>query len=151
MSAILIDTNVLVYAVDRGEYEKQALAIELLNHLQPTGAGCVPVQCLSEFFVAATRSTHGRPALLTPIQAAQQTAHLGQSFRTLELTLPVSQEAMRGVIQHHLSFHDAQIWATARLNQIPYLFSEDFQNGQILESVQFVNPFAAGFTLADWM
>ena len=30
-------------------------------------------------------------------------------------------------------------------NQIPVIFSEDFQDGQILEGVRFVNPFAANF------
>ena len=150
MSAILIDTNVLVYTVDRGEYEKQTQAIELLNRLQPTNAGWVPVQCLSEFFVVSTRSVRGRPPLLTPMEAALQAANLGRAFRTLDLTAPVAQEAMRGVIEHHLSFYDAQIWAAARLNQIPLLFSEDFQDGRILESVQFVNPFAPGFNLTEW-
>jgi predicted nucleic acid-binding protein len=151
MSAILIDTNVLVYAVDRREFDKQALAIDLLNRLQPTDAACVPVQCLSEFFVVSTRSMRGKPPLLPPAQAALIAAQLGRSFRTLDLTAPVAHEAMRGVIEHRLSFYDAQIWAVARLNQIPFLFSEDFQDGQVLESVQFVNPFADGFTLSAWL
>jgi predicted nucleic acid-binding protein len=151
MSAILIDTNVLVYSIDRGEFEKQARAIDLLNRLQPSGAGCIPVQCLSEFFVVSTRSIRGRSPLLTPIQAANQAVQLSRAFRTLDLTIPVVQEAMRGVIEHQLSFYDAQIWAAARLNQIPFLFSEDFQDGQVLESVQFTNPFAASFDLAAWL
>ncbi len=35
--------------------------------------------------------------------------------------------------------------AAARLNQIPIVFSEDFQDGQTLEDVRFVNPFAGMF------
>lgn len=46
---------------------------------------------------------------------------------------------------HQLAFYDAQIWAAARLNQIPAVFSEDFQDGRTLEGVQFVNPFSETF------
>lgn len=57
-------------------------------------------------------------------------------------------EAARGFRQHRLSYYDAQIWATARLNQVPTVFTEDFQDGQRLEGVRFVNPLVAGFELA---
>ena len=39
---------------------------------------------------------------------------------------------------------------TARLNQIPIIFSEDFNPGAVLDGVRFVNPFAAGFDLESW-
>ena len=42
------------------------------------------------------------------------------------------------------------MWATARLNQIPVLLSEDFRSGTVLEGVQFVNPFASGFSIEQW-
>ena len=58
MTAILIDTNVLVYAHDRGEHEKQGKAIDTLAALQAVGSGHISVQCLAEFFSATTtRST----------------------------------------------------------------------------------------------
>jgi len=31
--------------------------------------------------------------------------------------------------RHHMSYWDAQIGATAKLNQIPVIFSEDFSDG----------------------
>jgi len=55
------------------------------------------------------------------------------------------------VRDHHLSYYDAQIWATARLNQVSVVFSEDFQGRQILEGVQFINPFAPEFKLSEWL
>jgi predicted nucleic acid-binding protein len=48
-------------------------------------------------------------------------------------------------------YYDAQIWAVARLNQVTTIFSEDFNDGQVVEGVRFVNPFAAGFLLEDWV
>ena len=39
MDAVLIDTNVLVYAYDRSEPEKQRRALAVLNRLATTGSG----------------------------------------------------------------------------------------------------------------
>lgn len=67
------------------------------------------------------------------------------AFPVVPLTAPVVLEALRGVAQHGLSYYDAQIWATARLHQVPLVLSEDFAMGAVVEGVQFVNPLLAGF------
>lgn len=59
-------------------------------------------------------------------------------------------EAARGVHALRLAYGDAQIWATARLNQIPVIFSEDFATDVSLEGVRIVNPFAPAFDLQAW-
>jgi predicted nucleic acid-binding protein len=58
---------------------------------------------------------------------------------------------MYAVRDHGFSHWDAQIWATARLNQIPVVFSEDFSDGQVVEEVRCINPFAPGFQIEDWL
>ena len=60
-------------------------------------------------------------------------------------------EAARGVRDYQFNFWDAQIWAAARLNQVPVVFSEDFNTGQVTEGVRFVNPFAEDFRAEDWL
>jgi predicted nucleic acid-binding protein len=50
-----------------------------------------------------------------------------------------------------MSYYDAQIWASARLNQIPTVFSEDFASGSTVEGVTFINPFDKDFKLTDWV
>jgi predicted nucleic acid-binding protein len=52
---------------------------------------------------------------------------------------------------HRLSYYDAHIWAAAHLNQVPVLFSEDFQDGQVLEGVRFINPFAECFDIEKFI
>jgi predicted nucleic acid-binding protein len=42
-----------------------------------------------------------------------------------------------------LPYWDAQVWATAKLNQIPRVLSEDFQHQGRIEGVEFLNPFMA--------
>jgi predicted nucleic acid-binding protein len=67
-----------------------------------------------------------------------------------DLTPLIVLEAARGARDHGLPYYDAQIWASARLNQVTILFSEDFSDGQLLEGVRFVNPFSPHFQVEDW-
>lgn len=43
---------------------------------------------------------------------------------------------------------DAQIWAAARLKQVPYVLSEDFSADATLEGVTFLNPFGPEFDIS---
>lgn len=147
MAHVLIDTNVLVYAHDRGEHAKQKQSILVLEHLHATGAGRLSAQTLAEFFRATTR---GAKPILTFEQAGDQAANLAHSWPVFDVTPHVVLEAARGVRDHRFAYWDSQIWATARLNQIPIVFSEDFTPGQVIEGVRFVNPFAADFVVEDW-
>lgn len=63
-------------------------------------------------------------------------------------TLTISQMCGAGVDQ--LSFWDAQIWATARFNQILAAFSEDLSDDSVLEGLRFTKLFAEGFRIEDW-
>ncbi len=147
MATVLIDTNVLVYAYDRGEHVKQNQAILVLEHLQAASAARISVQSLAEFFRATTR---GNIPILTIEQAREQVQELARSLPVLNLTPQIVMEATRGVRDLQFPYWDAQIWATAKLNQIPVVFSEDFASGSNREGVGFVNPFAADFAIGDW-
>ena len=147
MAEILIDTNVLVYAHDRSAMAKQRQAIEILSKLQLAGGGHLSAQCLSEFFWVVTR---GPMPKLTLSEAVRQTDRLARVWPVLDITSYIVLEAARGVHEHQLSFWDAQIWAAARLNQIPVVFSEDFDTGAVIEGVRFVNPFSDDFDSSRW-
>lgn len=148
MAHILIDTNLLVNLFDQNEPEKMTRAREVLGVLEATQFGCLSVQNLSEFVNTVTRK------LSPPMsfeQARQQVSLFGQMWTVFDLTPMIVLEAARGVQDHQLSYYDAQIWAAARLNQITLVFSEDFQDGALLEGVRFVNPFSSDFDLARWV
>lgn len=148
MTGILVDTNVLVYAFDIAEAEKRARAMTILDELQTNALGCISIQCLSEFFNAATR---GRKPMLTIEKALQHTQEYLLAFPTYLLTPSIVLLAARGVRDHSLSFYDAQIWASALSNDVPVIFSEDFQDGQVLDGITFVNPFTQNFELEKWI
>jgi predicted nucleic acid-binding protein len=147
MPLILIDTNVIVYACDPGEPDKRERAARILSFLEQAGNGRLSVQGLSEFVSATTRRL--RPPLAVT-EAAQQVERLTLSFPIFDLTPMVVAEALRGMRDHQLPFYDAQVWAVARLNQTPVIFSEDFNSGATLDGVRFVNPFTADFVLENW-
>lgn len=147
MAAILIDTNVLVYAHDREAPAKQVQAIRVLEHLYNAGNGRLSAQCLAEFFRVTTRAP--KP-ILTQREAMQQVERLARVWPVYDVTPLVVIEAARGARDHQLPYWEAQIWATARLNQVPVIFSEDFNHGSVLEGIRFVNPFAGDFSLSAW-
>jgi predicted nucleic acid-binding protein len=145
--SIFVDTNVLVYAYDRSEPEKQERALDVLDRLATTGVGVISTQVLAEFFVAVTGNI---PASLSPREGHERIENYLQVWTVLDLTGMVVLEAARGARDHQFNFWDAQIWATARLNQIPVVFSEDFSAGTVIDGVRFVNPFAQDFQVDEW-
>jgi predicted nucleic acid-binding protein len=142
----LVDTNVLVYAYDRSEPAKQATAINLLEHLTSVQSGVLSAQVMGEFFVTVTRKL---AAPLTVDRALESLENYLASWTIVDTTSLVVLEAARGVRDHHFSYYDAQIWAAARLNQVPYILSEDF-NPALIEGVQFINPFETNFSFDEW-
>ncbi len=135
-ASVLIDTNVLVYAYDRAEPRKQQRALDVLDQLVRSETGALNTQVLSEWFVTVTRKLQ---APLSIGDATERLGYLVQAWPVLELSPMIVLEAARGVRDHQFSFWDAQFWATARLNQITLVLSEDFNVGATVEGVTFAN------------
>ena len=76
MSDWLLDSNVLVYAYDVHEPEKQARAVEVLDRLQPTRQGRLSTQVLGEFYRVATGKL---PSPLDPPEAAARVERLART------------------------------------------------------------------------
>lgn len=146
MAAVLVDTNVLVYLFDRDEPRKRARAIEVVDSLVTAGEGCVSTQILGEFFVV-TSSKLESP--LPVAVAAEQVSRFAELFEVYDVDVDVVRTAVRGVVEHGFSYHDAQVWAVARIHHFPVVLTEDFQDGRIVEGVTFRDPFAARFCLQE--
>ena len=147
MAPILIDTNLLIVLFDQNETVRQARATEVLDQLELMGLGRLSVQNLAEFFSVSTRKLSPP---LSPNEALDQVNLFTRVWPVYELTPLIVLEAARCVRDYQLSYYDAQIWATARLNQIPTIFSEDFNVGAMLEGIRFVNPLAPEFDMNAW-
>ncbi len=137
----LIDTNILIHTIDKRDLLKQELAIRLLCVLNPDDTA-LPAQVLAEYANVSLKKFR-----MPADQVYQHLQAYQASFVIVSLTPAVVLEAVRGVRDHQLSYFDAQIWAAAKLNQIPIILSEDFNTGATLEGVHFVNPFESGFDI----
>lgn len=148
MIKALIDTNLLVYFFDPRDPVRQNQADQVLHFLEETNSGYLSVQNLAEFMSVCSRRL---APWITISEAMQKTELWMIAYPVLELTPLIVLEAARGVRDYSLAYYDAQIWATARFNQIPFIFSEDFQDGMVLEGVTFINPFSPQFELNRWL
>ena len=134
---VLVDTNILVYAYDNSDTKKQPQALTTLNQLFEENRGIISTQILGEFFITVTRKISDPLTIEEGINSLQ---NYMRAWTIVEITPMIILEAARGVKDYQLNFWDAQIWATARLNQIGVIYSEDFNTGSFLEGVQFINP-----------
>jgi len=139
----LLDTNLLLYPHDETESEKARRASEVLRALSKNGRAALPAQALAEFANVALRKLR-----LPDQDVYDQLEDLSRAFPVLPLTEWSVLEALRGVRDHRFSYYDSQVWATAKLNQMPVVLSEAFPGGATVEGVSFVNPFEKDFDLA---
>jgi predicted nucleic acid-binding protein len=101
----VVDTNVLVYALDRREPKKRERAREVLRRIGGAGTAALPAQVLSEFANACLRKLEPQP---DPTTVRREVERLMLAFPVLPLTGPVVLEALRGVGEHPLSYYDAR-------------------------------------------
>ena len=139
MTGFLVDTNILVYAYDRSEVVKKARARDALDWLESNDAGVLSTQVLGEFFTSVTRKLVYR---LSAIEGQRSVQRYLNTWRVVPVTSAVVLEATRGSVAYQMSYWDAQIWATAKLNQIPVVLSEDLGGRRPIDGVAFANPFA---------
>jgi predicted nucleic acid-binding protein len=140
----LIDTNLLIYPFDSRDPVKQAKARQVLASLDTHKTGFISSQALSEFSNVLLRKLN-----VPATQVYGLVDRYEQIFPVLPLTGSIVLEAVRGVRDHSFAFYDAQIWASAKLNQLPSVLSEDFASGSNIEGVAFNNPLDPGFDLRE--
>lgn len=131
-----LDTNVLVYAVDRDAGERHRLAVDIARRAQ--GRDCIlTLQALAELFRALT----GPRLRVAPAVAADIVQQWRDVLPVVAADEDCLTDAMDAVVHHGWSFWDAMIWATARRHGCRLLLSEDGQAGRTLGAVTIVNPF----------
>lgn len=130
-----LDTNILVYAVDRDSGLRHDEAVELVG--RAAKCDCVlTIQSLAEFIRATTRK-----GLLSPARAEAFVRDWLGLFDIASADDVALMDAMEAVEEHGLSFRDAMLWAAARSVRCSAILTEDLQDGRRLGGVEFVNPF----------
>jgi len=134
-----LDTNIFVYSFDANAPKKAAQATKLIRKGIETRGGIVSYQVVQEFFNVALRR------FVKPMSSVDAEQYLSTTFRPLlavHSSLALYGEALRIGARFHLAWYDSLIVASAIEGQCNVLYSEDFQDGQKIESVSMSNPFA---------
>jgi predicted nucleic acid-binding protein len=132
-----VDTNVLVYAHDRGAGERHRLARELVLGLWRDRTGVISTQVLQETYVNLRR----KAAKPLPVDEARSVV---QDYLTWEVVVvdPMAViEAMRYEERYGIAFWDALIVQAANTAGVATLLTEDLSHGQAYGEVVVHNPF----------
>ena len=141
MSAkVFVDTNVLVYARDASESEKQAKAAAWMATLWDRRAGRLSYQVLQEFYVTVTVKLS--PGL--DKELARRDVRAFCAWQPISADARVLARAWLLQDRYLLPWWDALIVAAAEMSGCQYLLSEDFQEGLELGDLKIVNPFLMG-------
>jgi predicted nucleic acid-binding protein len=136
----LVDTNVVVYLYDSDNPEKGESAQQLIETIVPRNLAVISTQIAGELFYHLNKY----------LKNAKEVVSLYlDNFKVLEVNSLIIKETMRAVSQYHMSYWDAQIWASAKLNQVPFVISEDVPGQNPLETVTYLNPFVTDFNISD--
>lgn len=140
-----VDTNVLVYAHDGSDGDKQAIARDLLQRLWADRSGALSTQVLQEFYAVAT-SQH---KLAMTHAEARELVRIYSEWPVILVEPAFILTASRLAEQHRLSFWDALIVEAARVAGATRLLTEDLQDGLVIDGVRIENPFRAHVELDD--
>ena len=133
----LIDTNVLVYAVDTSEQNvsKREEAIRLIESLDFG----LSAQVLQEFYVTVTRKLRQTLSPKTALEFLDQF----QAFPIVPTDIGLVTEGIRNSVKYQISYWDGAILAAAQRLNVSTLYSEDLNHGQRCGHVTIINPFIA--------
>lgn len=130
-----LDTNILVYAVDRHDKTKQLKSRNLLKSLAEENLGVLSTQVLQEFFVTLTKKLGVDPL------AAKDILSSFEHFEVVTVNAQLINEAIDISIINIISFWDSLIMAAAKSANCDEVLTEDLNHGQIIKGVRVVNPF----------
>lgn len=131
------DTNLLVYARDASEPEKQPQASAWVERLWRDRLGRTSIQVLSEYFVTVTQKLS--PGL--PREAAWEDVEDLLAWEPVPADAELLRAGRRAQDRWAVSWWDALIVAAALRAGARYLLTEDLQDGQVLDTVEIVSPF----------
>ena len=131
------DTNILIYASDRSEPEKQPQARRLLKNAIENETGVISAQVLSEFLTVVTRRIQQPLSLEEAEEAIEQLAILP----VVEVDLALVKQAISTCLEYHISYWDSLIIAAAERAGCTRILSEDLNPGQSYHGIAVVNPF----------
>ena len=135
---LFLDSNVLVYAYDSDEPEKQIKVQEIIRRGIEREDVVLSVQVLGEFFNAVTR----RIKEPMSVSEAQEAVYCVGGLQVVDLELAMVDRAIEVHKEYQLTYWDSMIVAAAERGGCSEILSEDLSTGQKYLGMLAVNPFA---------
>ncbi|HCE42018.1 MAG TPA: DNA-binding protein [Lentisphaeria bacterium] len=128
----LLDTNVIIYLYSNDEHDKNLIADALINEQNIV----ITRQVVNEICNVLIRKYSKSPADVRNVLTELK------QIPVLELTDRITWKTLDLIERHHFSYWDSMLIASALENNCEILYTEDLQNGQIIENrLKIVNPF----------
>lgn len=133
-----LDTNILVYALDRQAGDRHALSGHIIA--RALLADCwLTLQSISEFYAATTRKR-----MASVDEARAQAEDWLDMFRTVPASGSAVRTALAIAASGRASYWDTLLVVTAAEAGCNAILSEDLADGTTLAGVHVINPFAGG-------
>ena len=133
-----VDTNVLVYAFDKGSSPKKRVAERLMNELMEEDRLRVSTQVLQELFVTLTRKVSQRCSSQEALAVLEDLT----AWPLMVVDFVAIQAAVELSGRAKISFWDALVVVAAARSGAAVLYTEDLNHGQEILGVRICNPFA---------
>jgi predicted nucleic acid-binding protein len=134
-----VDTNILVYAFEKGSSQKKKTAQRLLTELMDTDRLRLSTQVLQELFVTLTRKAAVRCSGEEALGVLEDLA----AWPLTVVDFPVIRAAAELSGKASLSFWDSLVVISASKSGSSVLYTEDLNHGQEILGVRVSNPFTA--------
>ena len=136
--SFFLDTNILVYSFDAATPARQDKAQTLIAQALETDNGCISYQVVQEFLNVAIRKF---PAPMPPATVRRYLAGVLMPLCRVFANGALYERALDVHERWRYAWYDALIIASALEAGCAVLYSEDLQDGQVIESLTIRNPF----------
>ncbi len=132
---IFIDTNILIYSLDKHDPQKMEKARTILEEVREKHIGVMSTQVMQEFYVAAAKKMDGDPIVIKGI--------LNQlsNFEIVSISSELIFSAIDCNILNRISFWDSLIIIAAASAKCKEIWTEDLNHDQVIQGVHIKNPF----------
>ncbi len=132
---VFLDTNILIYCYSVDEKNKRKKALDLIDKYSEDSL--ISTQVINEL-----SNVLFKKFMLTSIEIENTILEIDNYIDIVNFTLTTQIKALKIKDKYKLQFYDSLIIATAIENKCTILYSEDMQNGLVIENVlTIVNPF----------
>ena len=135
MERIFIDTNIIIYANNKRDVQKQKKALQVIKNLMSNGNGVISTQVLQEYAYVAVKKINQAPDLV------MRQIMLLESLDVINQSAEQIRRAIEIMVTYKTSFWDACIISNAEHGNCTLIYSENLNSGQFYSGIKVQNPF----------